>query len=80
MFKLMSFVICLVILSACTPPPIVEGEVVSSREVRPGVTEHLIQTDSPQIPYYILRTNKNDLQKGARVTLEIQVNAMGNIT
>ena len=79
MAKVISFIVLLFALSGCMPPPIVEGEVISSKEIGQGVTEHLVRTDSAQIPYYILRTNKNNLQKGAKVVLEIQVNSEAHI-
>lgn len=79
MKKLLSFVFCSLVLSACTPTPTVEGEVISTRELGKGYIEHLIQTDSPHIPYFILRTSKKELQKGAKVVLELQSNSLSQI-
>lgn len=79
MNKILCFVLFSLILSACNPTPTVEGEVISTRELGKGYIEHLIKTDSPHIPYFILRTNKKELQKGAKVVLELQSNSLSQI-
>lgn len=79
MTRILSVMIFLFTFTGCTPPPIVEGEVISSRELGQGFSEHLVRTSSALIPYYVLRTNKNNFQKGAKVVLEIRENSMTHV-
>jgi hypothetical protein len=76
MDKLISLIVLTVALSGCMPPRHVEGEIISSKESDTGITEHLVKTDSPLIPYYILRSNKNNLQKGAKIVIEVEESSM----
>ncbi len=66
-------------LTGCTPSSIVEGEVVSSRTIAEGIKEHLVKTDSPYVPYFIVRTNKNNLKPGAKVELELPGRSMASL-
>jgi len=76
MIKFMSFMVFAFALSGCMPPRVVEGEIISSKETDTGITEHLVKTDSSLIPYYVLRTNKNNLQKGTKIVIEVEESSM----
>ena len=76
MNKFMGFIVLTLALSGCMPPRVVEGEIISSKESDIGITEHLVKTDSTLIPYYVLRTNKNNLQKGTKIVIEVEESSM----
>ncbi|MBX9805340.1 MAG: hypothetical protein K2Y18_06265 [Alphaproteobacteria bacterium] len=79
MNKFIKILITGLAFSGCTPPPIIEGEIISTREIDHVTLEHLIKTDSFQIPYYVLRTTKGSLKKGERITIDMQVNSRDQI-
>jgi hypothetical protein len=72
MRKFIKYMVLLMVLTGCEPSAIiVEGKVDSSKEIGQDTTEYFIKTTSHQIPYYILRTNKNNLLEGSKITLEL---------
>ena len=60
----------LLVLTGCVSSSPVEGIVISSREVAHGIMEHVVQTNRPDLPYYILRVNNNNFRQGTKVILE----------
>jgi hypothetical protein len=75
---LKSFTVALfcVVLTSCVSFSSVEGTVISSKEIEYGITEYLIETNSYEIPYYILRVRKNNFKQGSKVVLELPVNSL----
>lgn len=65
-------------LTGCVPSSPVVGEVISSKQVGQGITEHLVKTSSPHIPYYILRVTNNNFHKGSKVVLEFPVDSIAH--
>lgn len=62
-------------LVGCVPSSVVEGRVISSKEIGQGITEHLVETNSFHTPYYILKVNNNNLRPGSKVVLELSANS-----
>jgi hypothetical protein len=63
-------------LTGCVSSSSVEGVVMSSREVGQGVTEHLVQTNRADLPFYILKVNNNKFHQESKVVLEIPPDSM----
>ena len=64
-----------VVLTSCVSFSSIEGRVISSKEIEQG-TEHLVETNSPEIPYYILRVKNNNFQQGSKVVLELPAHSL----
>jgi hypothetical protein len=75
---LKSFTVALfcVVLTNCVSFSSVEGTVISSKEIEYGITEYLIETNSYELPYYILRVRKDNFKQGSKVVLELPVNSL----
>ena len=75
---LQSFTVALfcVVLTSCVSFSGVEGTVISSKEIEYGITEYLIETNSYEIPYYILRVRKNNFKQGSKVVLELPAHSL----
>ena len=75
---LKSFAVALfyVALASCVSFSGVEGTVLSSKEIEHGITEYLIETNSYEIPYYILRVRKNNFKQGTKIVLELPAHSL----
>ncbi len=71
MVYILNFAVLLFVLVGCSSPSILEGEVVSSKIIGQGITEHLIQTKNETIPFFKIRTNQNTFYQGAKVSIEL---------
>ena len=75
-FKSFTVALFCVVLTSCVSFSCVEGTVISSKEIELGVTEYLIETNSYEIPYYILRVKNNNFQQGSKVVLELPAHSL----
>ena len=75
---LKSFMVALscVVLTSCVSFSGVEGTVISSKKIEHGVTEYLIETNSYEIPYYILRVKNNNFKQGSKIILELPAHSL----
>jgi hypothetical protein len=64
-------VIIIFALAGCSSTPILEGEVISSKSIGQGATEHLVKAKNVNIPYFKIRSNKHKFQKGSKVIVEL---------
>lgn len=58
-------------LMGCSSSSVLDGEVVSSKDRGQGITEYLVQTQNNKIPFFKMRTNKNNFYRGSKVALEL---------
>jgi len=72
-FMVLSFILA---LTGCTPSPVLEGTVISSKTAGGGITEHLVKTNRPRVPYYILKANNNKFHQGSKVVLDLSGDSM----
>lgn len=75
---LKSFMVALfcVVLTSCVSFSCVEGTVISSKKIEHGVTEYLIETNSYEVPYYILRVKNNNFKEGSKIILELPAHSL----
>ena len=69
MTKCLRLLLFPLLLVSCSPS-ILEGKVVSSKEIREGLTEYLVKTNDEIIPYLKIRTNKPTLHVGSKVSID----------
>ena len=74
----MNFLKCFLVLSCLLVPAgcsssssTLEGTVIASRAIKGGLTEHLVETENPNTPYYILRVNHHNVRQGSKIRLEL---------
>ena len=58
------------LLFGCSPS-MLEGEVVSSKDIGQGLTEFLVKTNDEAIPYLKIRTNRPTLHVSSKVSIDI---------
>ena len=70
MIKRLRLLLFPLLLVSCSPS-VLEGEVVSSKGIREGLTEYLVKTNDEIVPYLKIRTNKPTLHVGSKVSIDV---------